>query len=80
MVRMGSPVRFRRGAPHRGFDGAFGDVQPGGDGPVGHALGDQPEDLSFSFADLGKRAVDDHLEGTGKRLVLVLPVSRWTTR
>jgi hypothetical protein len=23
-----------------GFDGAFGDIQPGGDGPVGHALGD----------------------------------------
>jgi hypothetical protein len=26
-----------------GFDGAFGDQWPGGDGPVGHALGDRPE-------------------------------------
>ena len=41
------------------------------------AIGPRPV---VSFADLGKRAVDDHLEGPGKRLVLILPVSRWTTR
>jgi hypothetical protein len=29
-----------------GFDGALGDVQPGGDGPVGHALGDRPWECS----------------------------------
>jgi hypothetical protein len=46
------------------LSGPCGDDQPGGDGPVGHALGDHPEDLSFSFADLGNRAVDDYLEGT----------------
>ena len=28
-----------------------------------------PRDLSFSFADLGKRVVSEYLEGTGKRLV-----------
>src|SRR4029453_16259902 len=37
-----------------GFDGAFGDDQPGGAGPVGPALGDQPEDLSFPLAELGQ--------------------------
>jgi hypothetical protein len=26
-----------------GFHGALGDEQPGSDGPVGHALGDEPE-------------------------------------
>ena len=31
------------------------------------AIGSQ--DLSFSFADLGKRVVSEYLEGTGKRLV-----------
>jgi hypothetical protein len=36
------------------LDGAFGDVQSGGDGPVGHALGDQPEDLSFPLAEAGE--------------------------
>jgi hypothetical protein len=29
-----------------GFDGALGDLQPGGDGPVGHTLGDQPWECS----------------------------------
>jgi hypothetical protein len=37
-----------------GFHGAFGDIQPGGDGPVGHALGDQPEDLSFPLTEDGE--------------------------
>jgi hypothetical protein len=40
-----------------GLHGAFGDVQPGGDGPVGHALGDQPEDLSFPLAEGGQRVL-----------------------
>src|SRR4029453_1887697 len=42
-------------------------------------LGDQPRTRPYSFADLAKRVGGDHLEGLGKRLVLALPVSRWTT-
>src|SRR4029453_12883594 len=39
---------------HVSFDGALGDVQPGGDGPVGHAFGDQSEHLSFPLAEEGE--------------------------
>jgi hypothetical protein len=48
--------------------------------PVRPALGDQPEDLFVQVADPGRRCADEHLEGTGKRLALALPVSRWMTR
>jgi hypothetical protein len=37
-----------------GLHGALGDEQPGGNGPVGHALGDQPEDLPFPLAEVGQ--------------------------
>jgi hypothetical protein len=40
-----------------GLDGALGDDQPGGDGPVGYALGDQPQDLSFPLAEDGWRVL-----------------------
>src|SRR4029450_7102683 len=40
-----------------GLHGALGGVQPGGDGPVGHALGDQPQDLSFPLAEDGQRVL-----------------------
>ena len=35
-----------------GFDGAFGDEQAGGDGPVGQPLGDQGEHLALTPAEL----------------------------
>ena len=37
-----------------GFDGAFGDEQAGGDGPVGQPLGDQGEHLTFAFSELAE--------------------------
>src|SRR4029453_18251663 len=40
-----------------GLHGAFGDVQPGGDGPVGHALGDQPEHLPLPPPEDGQGAL-----------------------
>jgi hypothetical protein len=40
-----------------GFDGAFGDVQPGGDGAVGQALGDQPEYFPFPLTEDSERVL-----------------------
>jgi hypothetical protein len=47
-------VEFLEDLGDVGFDGAFGDDQSGGDGPVGPAFGDQPEDLSLPLAEGGQ--------------------------
>jgi hypothetical protein len=36
------------------FYGALGDEQASGDGPVGHALGDEPEHLSLTLGELSE--------------------------
>src|SRR4029450_11549982 len=40
-----------------GLHGAFGDEQPGGDGPVGQALGDQPQHLPLPLTKHGQRVL-----------------------
>ncbi len=37
------------------LDGALGHEQPRGDGAVGHALGDEPQDFSFPVSEPGQR-------------------------
>jgi hypothetical protein len=59
-----------------GFDGAFGDVQPGGDGPVGQALGDQPEDLSFPLAEVGEGSCRRRRPTSRETIVGSITVSR----
>jgi hypothetical protein len=54
--RLGQP-ELPEDLRHVGLGGAFGDDQPGGDGPVGHALGDQPQHLSFPLAQFSERVL-----------------------